>query len=445
MREMPKISSVSVFGLGKLGSPLLAVLADKGYTVIGVDVDQKVVETLATGNAPVEEPGLQRLIESNKASIRSTLSISDAVQASGLSCIIVPTPSTRDGTFSVEFVRQVIQGIGQSLREKMEYHLVVIVSTVMPGDTAALTAELQELSDRTLGVNLGVCYSPEFIALGSVIHDLTNPDMILIGQSDELAGDLYQSVLLSMVENDPPVARMNFVNAELAKLAVNGYVTTKITYANTIARICEHVPGADANVITEAIGLDSRIGAKYLRGAVAYGGPCFPRDNVALAKFAGQVGIRARLPLATHQANLDQSEALLEKVAQFRKPPAKIAVLGLAYKPQTPVVEESAGIRLLKGLNDSGYQAIGYDPLASAAAAEVLEDESLVTGDLADALGQAAMVIITVPSHQFADLSNVDWERTKEEAIILDAWRILDPPTLPGDRQIIYLGMGPNQ
>ena len=236
--------------------------------------------------APVEEPGLQAMLKASNGELRATTDYQEAIPISDISCIVVPTPSDEDGTFSLEFVEAAARQIGEVLRVSNRYHVVSLVSTVMPGDTERVKQVLELSSGKRCGEDFGLCYSPEFIALGRVIDDLLNPDMILIGESDKHAGNVYESMLMALVDNEPPVMRMNFVNAELTKLAINTYITTKISYANMLARICEKVDGADADVVTQALGLDSRIGPKYLRGAVAYGGPCFPRDNIAFLRAA---------------------------------------------------------------------------------------------------------------------------------------------------------------
>ena len=173
---------------------------------------------------------------------------------------------------------------------------------------------LEKASGKRMGADFGLCYSPEFIALGSVIRDFLNPDMLLIGESDKRAGDFLQSLYAEVCENKPALARMSFVNAEITKLAVNTYVTTKISYANMLARICEKLSGANVDVITSALGLDTRIGSKYLKGAVSYGGPCFPRDNLALAQLAQQLGVPPDLAQTVDRFNRAQISWLADLV-----------------------------------------------------------------------------------------------------------------------------------
>ena len=270
------MTRIAVVGLGKLGAPLAAVLASKGHDVTGIDVNATTVQLVNAGSAPVAEPGLQELIDAHGEHLRATTDLQAAADAE-LSILLVPTPSEDSGAFSNEYVLAATEAIGAALAGRAEHHVLVVGSTVMPGSCQwEVLPLLEQASGRRVGETLGLCYSPEFIALGSVIRDMTAPDMVLIGESDHRAGDTLERLYRGLCENDPPVRRMSLVNAELTKIAVNTYVTMKISYANSLADVCERVVGADVDTVSDAIGLDSRIGSKYLRGAVAYGGPASP-------------------------------------------------------------------------------------------------------------------------------------------------------------------------
>src|SRR5882757_6573889 len=367
---------VSVVGLGKLGAPLAAVLASRGFTVTGLDVSKTLVDALNAGKMPIVEPQLNELIAANRQRLSATMDAGEAVDKSDASFVIVPTPSDSTGFFSNRFVLQAMQSLGKALRNKTGYHMVVITSTVMPGTTGSeIRAALEAASGRKVGPDLGLCYNPEFIALGSVVRDMLFPDSILIGESDAKAGDMLQTIYLQMCENKPPVQRMNFINAELTKISVNTYVTTKISYANMLADICDRLPGADVDAVTKALGADTRIGPKYLKGAMGYGGPCFPRDNVAFAALARKIGARADVAEATDRINNYQVDRLANLVAKFAKSGTRIALLGLSYKPLTPVVEESHSVNLAARLADAGYVVSVHDPLAQAAAVAMLGDK----------------------------------------------------------------------
>src|SRR5580700_6057164 len=357
--------NISVIGLGKLGAVLAGVMADKGHHVVGVDVNPASVTAINQGVSPVREPGLDEMIRRNASRMSATADVADAIARTDITFVVVPTPSGPDGTFSLQYVLNAAEPIAQGLRGKSGYHVVVISSTVMPGATGGEVLPLLErISGKKCGPDFGLCYNPEFIALGSVIRDMSTPDMILIGESDERAGATLEALYRTVCANHPPVARMNFVNAELTKISVNTYVTTKISYANMLAEVCEKVPGADCGVISRAIGLDTRIGRKYLKGAFGYGGPCFPRDNTAFARFAELHSVDAALAKATDEVNQRQVTRLAEIILEVLPQGETVGILGLAYKPDTEVIEESQGLMLALRLARAGCRVAVYDPAA---------------------------------------------------------------------------------
>lgn len=274
------VQSVSIVGLGKLGAPTAACYAHKGFHVVGVDVNTQTVGMINEGHAPVFEPGLEEMIQANKVRLSATTEYGQAVLSSQITFILVPTPSNEHNGFSLRYVLEAIKEIGKVLRTKKDYHLVVVTSTVLPGATDnEIRPMLEAQSGKHCGSDFGLCYNPEFVALGTVIRDFLNPDFILIGESDAKAGELLTSCYQMLCDNRPSIVRMNAINAEITKLAVNTFVTTKITFANMLARICEKLPGADVDVVTSALGQDSRIGRKYLKGRSAMAGLVFPETT----------------------------------------------------------------------------------------------------------------------------------------------------------------------
>jgi UDPglucose 6-dehydrogenase len=428
---------VCVIGLGKLGSPLAAVLASKGHTVIGVDRNDYFVDSINAGRAPIVEPQLQELIDASKGRLRATHSYEEAIPQTDISFVILPTPSEPTGAFSNAWVLDAVKRIGHVLKRCDHYHVVNITSTVMPGSTGGtIRAALEEASSKTVGVDIGLCYNPEFVALGSAVRDMLYPDMILLGQSDDRAGDVLEAVYRTSTNNSPPVQRMNLINAELVKISVNTYVTTKISYANMLAELCERLPGADVAVVTEALGRDTRIGSKYLVGALGYGGPCFPRDNVAFSVLAEKLGVRSDLPRATDAINKHQIDRIVAKVRDHVGE-GKVAVLGLAYKPDTPVVEESQGVMIARDLAAEGRLVAVYDPLAMDNARQVLEYKVRYATSLADAVRDAGAIIVTTPDPAFAGLSRLVGGR--DDVTILDCWRTVEPAVAG---RLIQIGRG---
>lgn len=223
----------------------------------------------------------------------------------------------------------------------------------MPESTGGeVRTTLERASGKMCGMDFGLCYSPEFIALGSVIRDFYNPDFLLIGESDQRSGDAPSDIYRRVCKNSPPIARMNFVSAEITKLAVNTYVTTKISFANMIARLCECLPGA--------LGLDSRIGPKYLKGEVSYGGPCFPRDNRAMATLATRAGAFSELAEVTDRLKRAQVKWIADLTKRHYSGGGPIGRLGVTYKPDTDVVEESFGLLLAGELTSANLPVVVY-------------------------------------------------------------------------------------
>jgi len=430
-------TQVSVIGLGKLGLCIAAVLALRGFKVIGVDIDKSKVDQVNSGRSPIVEHGLEDLIRQNAKNLKATTNHYEAVKETQATFVIVPTPSESDGSFSLKFVTDALEKVGKAIADKDSYHLVVINSTVSPGSMEnRIKPFLEEVTGKKCGTDFGLCYNPEFIALGDVIRGLLEPDFVLIGESDPLAGCILADMYRHICTNNPPIERTSFINAEIAKIAINSYITMKITFANLLAEICENTVGADVDEVTRIIGRDSRIGAKYLKGGLGYGGPCFPRDNIAFARFAEFVGVKAELPIIVHQTNLSQVKRVIKRLWQLNlKPGTKIGILGLSYKPDTPVVEESQSIMLAKELSSLGYVVHVYDPLALEEARKVLGDTVIYDKTLDDCVKNVDVIVLATPWKLFKTID-------PKGKIIIDCWRLLrDREDLKKNNQYIPLGM----
>lgn len=436
--------SVAVIGLGKLGSPMAACFAARGHNVIGVDVDQGKVDAINAGRPPVIETQLVETLDRSMGRLRATMDTEGTARQSDLIFIIVPTPSEHDGRFSLKYCMPVLEAIGRGISDHPGRPIVIMTSTVMPGSTGGPIREtLERCSGKKCGVDFGLIYSPEFIALGSVIHDFLNPDFYLVGESDRKSGDIIERFYKSICENDAPAARMSFVEAELSKISVNSFITMKITYANTLARICEKVPGARVDKITNAIGLDERIGQKYLKGAIGYGGPCFPRDNRAFAIMAGSVGVEAPLAQTTDRLNTDQVRLLREAVEEQLGAGKTVGILGLSYKPDTDVIEESQAVMLANELNQAGVKVIAFDPLAAQAHAASLTKVMDIASSAEECIQVADLVLIATPWKQFKALEGELLAATRSGKRVLDAWRMFTNSELAQENSYRALGLGP--
>jgi UDPglucose 6-dehydrogenase len=436
------IQDVSVVGLGKLGASMLAGMASRGFNVIGVDISENAVRAVNEGRAPVQETGLHEMISTYRDNLRATTSHEEAVLCSDVSFVIVPTPSDSRGAFELQYAKYAFEQLGKALAKKDSYHVIALTSTVIPGATRhGLLPVLETTSGKTCGTDFGLCYSPEFIALGSVIRDFLNPDFCLVGQFDERAGDVLEEVDRRICEKEPVVHRMSIENAEIAKIALNSYVTMKISFANTLADICERIPGGDVDVVSDALGADTRIGRKYLTGGLGFGGPCFPRDNVALGFLCEQVGADGTLLAANHGYNESLTTRVTRKIAPLLQRGQTAAVLGLSYKPLSHVVEESQGVALALAMAEAGMRVIGYDPLASEGARGAFRDKALVAESIDAALADAAIIVVTTPDAPFRALKAQDLLGAKQSVTVVDCWRCLDPSVM-NDPKINYVPVG---
>jgi UDPglucose 6-dehydrogenase len=430
----------SVVGLGQLGAPLVAVLAKSGLEVCGIDLNPDKVETLASGIAPVREPRLQQLMTAHRARIRATSDWRAAIGEAEVTFILVPTPSSADGAFKNDHLLAAIEEIAGVIRTKSAYHLVVVGSTVMPGAVGGpIRQRLEAVSGKRVGRDIGLCYNPEFIALGNVVEGLLRPDFVLIGESDERAGAMLAAIWRRVVGDRVPISRMNFINAELTKLAVNTYVTSKISFANMLGEICDNLADADADVVTAALGRDTRIGGKYLRGATGYGGPCFPRDTLAFTTMARQAGVEADLAAAAQAINDRQLDRVCEIVLARTGVADRIAVLGLAYKPDTAVIEHAQGVMLAAALDKLGRRVVVHDPLALAAARAALGPGVSFAASAAAAVATAEAVAVMLPCAEYQAFFAA-WSGAGPTRLVVDCWRLVDA-ALSSDRlHIVQLG-----
>ncbi len=434
---------LSVVGLGKLGSPFAAVMAAKGFSVVGVDKNKKFVASMNTGVAPVQEPQLQEFIRKGKSRLRATTDMEEAVLHSDVTFIIVPTPSGKDGVFDNSLVLNVIKEMAPAIKKKKSRHILVVTSTVMPGSSQGIIRQTIEAhTGKVVGDSIGYCYNPEFIALGSVIYNMLNPDFILIGESDAKSGKIVGDIYKTACGNDTVLHRMNCVNAELSKISINTYITAKISYANMLAEICERLPGADVDVVTAAVGQDSRIGKKYLKGAVAYGGPCFPRDNIALSVMARRLGARVDLPFATDRINEYQTERLVKRIEAMFPSGARIGIAGLAYKPDTPVIERSAGMALAAQLLKNGYKVFITDPLAARAAKEALNGKVTVVADIATLGSKVDVLVVMAAMKEYRALDGRTLGKRKKPLVIFDCWRMFDKNCFGANAVLLGVGRG---
>jgi UDPglucose 6-dehydrogenase len=430
---------ISIIGLGKVGLSLASCLVAAGHKVVGADVDATLVASVNGRAFCTPEPGVvERFARSAPGAMTATTDIECAVRATDVTFVIVPTPSNALGGFSLRHVLAACDEVGRALRGKESHHTVAIVSTLLPGSSDGfLIPRLEAASGRTRGHGLGYCYNPSFIALGEVVNGIEQPDYLLIGEADVRAGDIVLSIHHSIVRTQSPVARMSPVEAEITKIASNTHETMRVSFANMLLSICSEVPGADVDRITEA--LAHRMGRRFFKGAVPYGGPCWPRDNQAFSVFIEAVRAVSTLPRAVDTFNQEHGRYVLRKVLEASAVGQTVGLLGLAYKPGTPVVDSSFAIDLAASLAREGRAVVGWDPLAIAEAQRALGNRIAFVASAEECLRRSTVAVITVP---LRELTSVDWQSASHVTMV-DCWRCLSAEAARWFARYIPLGRGP--
>lgn len=345
--------SISVIGLGKLGLCTAACFAGEGLDVMGYDNNPDNITKLNCGECYIDEPGLkEKLGEVFDKKFRVTSDIYYAVFKSNSSFIIVPTPSKENGFFSNDAIMDVLEKMSPALKETTMFHVVNIVSTVMPGSCHKFVRFLENETGKKCGVDFGLTYNPEFIAIGTVIRNFMHPDMVLIGGSDEKSIGIIANCYSTFCHN---IHGMSLINAELAKLSLNCFLTMKISFANELAALCEKITGANVDAITNAIGDDHRVGDKFLKAGLGFSGPCLGRDTVALLALSEQCGYYAKIPQASNRINSEVISRIINKIIMNTDPNTIIDIYGSSYKSGTKLTEGSQSIVLKEKFEDMGF------------------------------------------------------------------------------------------
>ncbi|MBI3442662.1 MAG: UDP-glucose/GDP-mannose dehydrogenase family protein [Candidatus Sungbacteria bacterium] len=440
MKKITK-AKLSVMGLGKLGACYAAFYASKGYQIIGFDVKEEHVQAVNEGRAPVQEPELAELIAANRKRISAASDPEKLIGMSDVTFIVVPTPSKKDGSFSTAYVVDVAKKIGPALRTKKGYHLLVLVSTVLPEDSRnAIIPALEKYSGKKCGVDFGYCYSPSLIAIGDIIGNLRNPDFLFLGAYDKKSGNMLEEIYQDIYGGAAPIERMSVESAELAKISLNSYVTMKITFANILGEICSRLPHANVDDITGALGKDKRIGQRYFRSGLGYGGPCFPRDNFAFANMAMRRGIKTPLALATHTLN----ELIPAKVSRFiasvsQRKKHRIGILGISYKPKTTHFEESQALKITQQLLKKNYRVTLFEHMGHDHAKEILHNTVTYAASFQDLLDKSHVMLVSNPDPLFARLPHAFNKSTAKKTII-DPWGMFRQDQFP--KHVTYISLG---
>jgi UDPglucose 6-dehydrogenase len=439
-----KSSAIGVVGLGKLGLAIAANLAAKSdIPVLGFDASPERRDEAARAVPDDPEPRVRERLLAAGANFRVCSTLSELVQNCSQVFVVVPTPSLPTGKFDMQYLVGALEQIGEALRSASHERFdVIVVSTVLPGDSREiLIPTLEQCSGSKVGTRLGFAYAPAFIALGSIIENLSKPDLVLIGADSDRTALLVQQSWTSMLSRDDVrVHSTSIEDAEIAKISLNSFITTKISFANVLTQLCDQIPGSDIDVVTDIIGSDSRVGHKYFTGGMTFSGPCFPRDNQALAAVLNENSSEGSLPEAIVQCGKKHQGYLHSIVHKaLESGYKKVVVCGLSYKPDTADLSESPALSLIDYLqNNFEITIMVVDPLIRKMNRESIPPslilrESLAVEDLCD-----SVVIISTRDDRWKE---IDWSQVQNSTII-DPWRILRDTIWPSTCTYRPLGIG---
>ena len=381
-------------GSGYVGLVSGTCFADFGHSVVCIDKDPAKIDALNAGRIPIFEPGLETLVADNvrQGRLTFTTEFKDAVAQADAVFIAVGTPSRRgDGFADLSYVYAAAREIAQSLSG---YTVVVTKSTVPVGTGDEVERILRETASDA---EVAVVSNPEFLREGAAIADFKRPDRIVIGAEDERAAEVMREVYRPLYLNAAPILVTGRRTAELTKYAANAFLATKITFINEIADLCEQV-GANVQEVARGIGLDNRIGSKFLHAGPGYGGSCFPKDTLALVKTAQDAGTPVRLVETVVAVNDQRKRAMARKVIQACGGSVRgktIAILGLTFKPNTDDMRDAPALSIITGLQDGGATIRAYDPEGMAAARPLLSDVTYASDAYDCAQGADALVVVT--------------------------------------------------
>ncbi len=430
---------IAMIGAGYVGLVSGACFADFGHTVICIDNDEGKIEALKAGKMPIFEPGLKSLVESNVRQRRLSFStdLKHAVASTQATFIAVGTPSRRgDGHADLTYVYQAARAIAASLAG---FTVVVTKSTVPVGTGDEVERIIRETRPDA---DFAVVSNPEFLREGAAIGDFKRPDRIVIGIEDERAEDVMREIYRPLYLNQAPFLFTGRRTAELTKYAANAFLATKITFINEIADLCEQT-GANVQDVARGIGLDKRIGGKFLHPGPGYGGSCFPKDTQALIKTAQDHGVPVRIVEEVARINDQRKRAMARKVIAACGGTVRgktIAILGLTFKPNTDDMRDSPAISLITALRDGGARINAYDPEGMEQARVLLDDLTFFYDPYSCCEKAAALVIVT----EWDAFRALDLDRVKSALaapVMVDLRNIYDPEEM-ARRGFAYVGVG---
>jgi UDPglucose 6-dehydrogenase len=423
--------NICVIGTGYVGLVTGACFAEFGVHVICADKDADKIDQLERGEIPIYEPGLDALVQRNVSQSRLafTTNTAEAVRASLVVFIAVGTPPREDGGTDLSYVEAVAREIGRSMNG---YKVVVTKSTVPVGTSQKVRDWIQEELDAAgSDVKFSVASNPEFLREGAAINDFLRPDRVVIGTDDEMAAAIMQDLYRPLYLNETPFVVTNLPTAELTKYAANAFLATKISFINEVSTLCERI-GGDVQAVARGIGLDGRIGKKFLHAGPGFGGSCFPKDTRSAAHFAREIGEQFQIVEAVIEVNERQRARMVEKIRNAVGGDLggkAIALLGLSFKPETDDMRDAPAVDIIAGLQKAGATVRAFDPVAMPAADKMLSDVEFCEDSYAACRGADAVVIVT----EWNQFRMLELERVREllaQPVVVDLRNVYEPEAM---------------
>ena len=407
---------LGVIGSGHVGLVSSVCFAAIGHHVIATDADREKIDQLREGTAPFYEPGLQEMLEAQLASghLGFSYDLPDSISGMDAIFICVGTPPAAGGEASLEAVERSARAIAQHADGN---HVVVEKATVPTGTARRMRTLLQR---QRPDLDMEVVSNPEFLREGNAVEDAMSPPRILVGAESPHAFTTMREIYQPLVDRGAPYIETDIQSAELAKYAANAFLALKISYANALARLCERID-ADVIEVAEVVGSDPRIGKDFLRAGIGYGGSCFPKDLMAFERFASKVGYAMPFLGEIAKVNREAVDALLEKVeeALWNLPGKRVALLGLAFKPETDDVRFAPALTVAAALLQAGCHVVAYDPRAMQNAKAEIDDLELAENPYEAASGTDAVVICT-EWEEFSRLDLVELKNVMNDPVVID-------------------------
>jgi UDPglucose 6-dehydrogenase len=415
--------NICMVGTGYVGLVTGACLADFGMNVVCVDKDAEKIGALQKGQIPIYEPGLDAIVARNERAgrLRFTTDLKAAIEGSLAIFIAVGTPPTQAGSPDLTFVRQVAEAIA----EHMNGYKVVVTKSTVPTGTGRMIEQI--IRGKNGRHEFSVVSNPEFLREGSAVADFLRPDRIVIGASDARAIEVLKEIYGPLYLIETPFLITDVASAELIKYASNGFLAVKISFINEIARLCE-LMGADVHDVAKGMGLDRRIGGKFLHPGPGFGGSCFPKDTAAAADLARQHGYTFQIIEATMRVNEDTKARMVDKIAAVAGPlPGRVAaVLGLSFKPETDDIRESPALSVVEGLKRAGAKVRAFDP-AAMPNARALHADVHYARDAYDCADGADFLVLATEWNEFRALDLARLAALLSSRTMIDLRNVYDP------------------